>query len=76
MTGANSGIGRACAIGLAKTGARVGVNYVSGDDSAREVVAEIEALGGEAIALKGNVAQEHQVQDMFQTMIDTWGSIT
>lgn len=75
VTGANSGIGRSCALGLAKAGARVAVNYVAGDASAQEVVAEIEALGGEAIALKGDVAQENQVQDMFQTMIDTWGSI-
>ena len=45
VTGANSGIGRAVAVYLAKEGADVVVNYVAGEEAAAEVVAEIEATG-------------------------------
>ncbi len=44
MTGANSGIGKATAIGLGRWGADVVVNYVSGRDAAEEVVREIEGF--------------------------------
>lgn len=46
VTGANSGIGEAIAKGLAEAGAAVVVNYVSGDDKAEKVVAEIREAGG------------------------------
>lgn len=53
VTGANSGIGRACALVLGAAGARVAVNHPPGEDSraeAERVVAEIERAGGEAMA--------------------------
>jgi glucose 1-dehydrogenase len=46
VTGASSGIGRAIAIALAEAGADVAVNYASGEDKAREVCNEIQAMGG------------------------------
>ena len=42
VTGANSGIGRAVAIGLARAGADVGVNYVVGPEAVQEVMRETE----------------------------------
>jgi glucose 1-dehydrogenase len=75
VTGANSGIGAEVARGLAAAGARVVVNYVVGPDKAEEVVAEIRAAGGTAIALQADVSKEDQVEAMFARMIDAFGSI-
>lgn len=75
VTGGNSGIGAAVAIGLAKAGARVVVNYVSSEERANRVVDTIKADGGEAMAIHADVSKEDQVQAMFKQMIDIWGSI-
>ena len=75
VTGGSSGIGAAVAIGLAKAGARVVVNYVSSEERANRVVDTIKADGGEAMAIHADVSKEDQVQAMFKQMIDTWGSI-
>ena len=75
VTGGNSGIGAAVAIGLAKAGARVVVNYVSSEERANRVVDTIKADGGEAMAIHADVSKEDQVQTMFKQMIDIWGSI-
>ncbi|MGA1627101.1 MAG: SDR family NAD(P)-dependent oxidoreductase, partial [Prochlorothrix sp.] len=50
VTGASRGIGRAIALALAEEGAKVVINYASSSGAADEVVAKIEAAGGEAIA--------------------------
>jgi len=57
VTGASAGIGRAVAIGVARHGADVAVNFHADPDGARTVVAEVEALGRRAIALPGDVAE-------------------
>ncbi|MFN7967116.1 MAG: SDR family oxidoreductase [Acidobacteriota bacterium] len=75
VTGANSGIGKAIAIELGKAGADVVVNYVSGDDRAAAVVAELEQLGSRAIAVKADVSQEADVQAMFAQTIATFGRL-
>jgi glucose 1-dehydrogenase len=75
VTGANSGIGKAVAIALGEAGAEVVVNYVRGEDSAREVVENISEAGSNAIALQADVSQEAQVQQMFRAMFDEFGSI-
>jgi len=75
VTGGNSGIGAAVAIGLAKAGARVVVNYVSSEERANRVVDTIKDDGGEAMAIHADVSKEDQVQAMFKQMIDVWGSI-
>ncbi len=75
VTGANSGIGKAVAIGLARAGADVAVNYVVGPDAAQEVVQEIEKSGVKGIALKADVSKEDQVQAMFRQMLDAFGTI-
>ena len=81
VTGASSGIGkgvalaRARALALSKTGADVVVNYASSPEQAEEVVAEIRHQGGNAYAHRADVSQEDQVQAMFATMLDQFGTI-
>jgi glucose 1-dehydrogenase len=75
VTGANSGIGKAVAIALGEAGADVVVNYVRGDDAAREVVDTISDAGTNAIALQADVSNEARVQEMFQAMFREFGTI-
>jgi glucose 1-dehydrogenase len=75
VTGANSGIGEGVAKALAAAGARVVVNWVSGEDRADRVVSEIAAAGGTAMAIRADVSSEDEVQAMFRQAIDAWGSI-
>jgi len=75
VTGANSGIGQAVAIALARAGADVVVNYVSRPEAAEEVVNYIAAQGGGAFAHRANVAKEDEVQAMFKRMIQEFGTI-
>ncbi len=75
VTGANSGIGRAIAVGLGASGARVAVNFVVGPEQADAVVAEIRAAGGEAITVKADVSDAAQVATMYATIDQAWGGI-
>ena len=75
VTGANSGIGRGVAIALAKEGAQVVINYVTHPEMADEVVNEIKALGGNAMAIMADVSNEASVQQMFQQMFQQYGTI-
>src|ERR1044072_2375603 len=75
VTGANSGIGKAVALSLARAGADVVVNYVSRPEAAEDVVKEITSHGGNAFTHKANVAKEDDVQAMFKKMIQEFGTI-
>jgi len=75
VTGANSGIGKATAIGLGQAGADVVVNYVFGREAAEEVVKEIESFGVRAYAHEADVSEEDQVVGMFQRMVEEFGTI-
>ncbi|MBI5385594.1 MAG: SDR family oxidoreductase [Verrucomicrobia bacterium] len=75
VTGANSGIGKAVAIALAHAGADVVVNYVSRPEAAEEVVQEATHCGAEAYAHRADVRKEDEVQAMFKTMIQEFGTI-
>lgn len=75
VTGANSGIGKAVAIALGASGAKVVVNYVSKPETAQAVVDEIKAGGGEAMMLRADVSKEAEVQQMFKDMIAAYGTI-
>ena len=75
VTGANSGIGKAIALGLARAGADVAVNYVTDPDAAQAVVAEIVALGRRAIALKADVSREDEVAEMFAQAVAELGTL-
>ena len=75
VTGANSGIGKAVAIGLGKAGADVIVNYVADATSAEAVAEEIEAAGNRALAVKADVSKEAEVQAMFRQIIERFGTL-
>ena len=65
VTGASKGIGAAIAKSLSAVGASVVINYSSGREGADRVVADIKANGGEAIAVKGDVAKAADVERLF-----------
>jgi glucose 1-dehydrogenase len=75
VTGANSGIGKAVALGLGASGADVVVNFVSNPEAAEEVAHQIEAGGRRAIALKANVSKEDEVKAMFAKAVDHFGTL-
>ena len=75
VTGASRGIGREVALRLASEGASVAVNYNTGEAEAREVVAEIEAGGGKAIALQGDVANAEQAEALIEQTIAELGGL-
>ncbi|MFF4276998.1 SDR family oxidoreductase [Streptomyces sp. NPDC001536] len=75
VTGANSGIGKATAIGLGRAGADVVVNYVAGRDAAEDVVKEIASFGVRAAAYEADVSQEDQVTAMMDRMVEEFGTI-
>ena len=75
VTGANSGIGKAVAIGLGHAGADVVVNYLENPESANEVCQEIERCGSKAMAIRADVSSEAQVQAMFKQMIEAFGTV-
>jgi glucose 1-dehydrogenase len=75
VTGANSGIGRTIALRLAREGAAVVINFVKNPDEADEVVQEIAAQGGRAIAVQADVSNEQQVDAMFERARAEFGGI-
>jgi glucose 1-dehydrogenase len=75
VTGANSGIGRAVALGLAASGADVAINYVVNPAAAEEVAHEIEACGRRAITIKADVSEEDEVESMFAQAIAHFGTL-
>ena len=75
VTGANSGIGEACALAFGAAGADVVINYVSHPEEAERVVKSIRQNGTRAIAFQADVSQEDQVQAMFAEMQTEFGTI-
>ncbi len=75
VTGASRGIGRATALALASEGAAIVVNYASSSSAAAEVVSQIETNGGRAIALKANVANSDEVDQLIAKTMEKFGRI-
>jgi 3-oxoacyl-[acyl-carrier protein] reductase len=72
VTGSATGIGAAAAIGLAKRGAKVVVNFSKSEKEAAETV---KAFGGDAIAVQGNVANDSDCLKLAAAARDKWGRI-
>ncbi len=75
ITGASRGLGKVIALRLAADGAQVVVNYRSGEAEAREVVHEVEAAGGKAIAVQADVVDSKAVADLFDQAETVFGGV-
>lgn len=75
VTGASRGIGRAIAIRLGGLGAKVVVNYYKSADAATQVVDEIKANGGDALAVQGDVSKFDQAQSVIKATLDAFGRL-
>ena len=83
VTGAGGGLGRCHALELARRGAKVVVNDLGGamdgsggsSAAAEAVVAEIKAMGGEALANGGSVSDRAGAQSMVDDAMNTWGRV-
>lgn len=75
VTGASQGIGRAIALGLARAGAAVVVNYSSSEAAAAAVVADIEGEGGTAAAIQADISQAAAVERLFAETIARFGAV-
>lgn len=75
VTGASRGIGRACAVELARQGANVGINFRSHPEEAEEVAKEVRAAGAKALLLQGDVADLKSVEGMVAKTASELGSV-
>lgn len=75
VTGAAAGIGKACALRLAREGVAIGVLDLD-LEGCKEVVKEIEAAGGKAVALQASIADRGQVTAAVEKLRKTFGPVT
>jgi NAD(P)-dependent dehydrogenase (short-subunit alcohol dehydrogenase family) len=75
VTGGSRSIGRAIALGFAREGADIAVNYVRNTEEARNTVQEIEALGRRALAVRADTSKRSEVQAMVNEVWDRLGPI-
>jgi NAD(P)-dependent dehydrogenase (short-subunit alcohol dehydrogenase family) len=74
ITGAGGGIGRAAALAFAREGARVAVADIAAE-AAAETVALVNAAGGQALSLTGEVTRDAEVKAMVEAVVGTWGRL-
>ena len=72
ITGGSSGIGRAAAVAMAREGAKVALTARRAE-RCQEAVDEIEGMGGEALALPGDVADAEHVEALVAATVERWG---
>ncbi|MBN1276350.1 MAG: 3-oxoacyl-ACP reductase FabG [Deltaproteobacteria bacterium] len=75
VTGSSRGVGRAVALGYAKEGANLIVNYTSNEKAANEVVDLIQSMGSKAVAVKADVALKADAEKLVNAAIDNYGRL-
>lgn len=75
VTGSSRGIGRACALQLAREGAKVTVNYRSHSEDAEAVAEEIRESGGEALVVSCDVANQESVEELVRRSAEHFGRV-
>ncbi|WP_072744252.1 3-oxoacyl-[acyl-carrier-protein] reductase [Sporanaerobacter acetigenes] len=75
ITGGSRGIGRAIAIELSKQGANVVITYINNEVNAKEVIAEVEKSNVRGLAIKADVSNEKDINDMIEIVNNEFGSV-
>ena len=75
VTGSSSGVGEATAKLLASLGASVVVNYMHGVDAAEQIVAQIQAGGGQAIAVQADIRSDADCRRLIESAVDEYGAL-
>jgi len=75
ITGASRGIGAAVARRAARSGYDIALTYVSSEDTARAVAADVEAVGQRALLRRCDVAEEAEVIDFIDTTVESFGHL-
>ena len=75
VTGGGRGVGKGIALALARAGCRVAINYRNGQDTAQRTVSEIQALGVDAFAVRGDVGRAPDVRAMFDEALGRFGRL-
>ncbi|HXQ59200.1 MAG TPA: SDR family oxidoreductase, partial [Acidimicrobiales bacterium] len=75
VTGGSRGIGRACAMALARSGCDIAVNYRRDADAAEETVRAVEAMGRRAVSYRASVAVLEDDEEMAVSVLDDFGVI-
>lgn len=74
VTGGGRDIGRACAMRLAGAGAKVAVSYLNSSAGADELVAEVKAAGGQALAMRGDMTSDTDVAALVAETVSQFGN--
>lgn len=75
VTGASKGIGAGIARQLAADGAKVVVNYAASEAAAEKVVADIQAAGGSAVAVRADIRNKADVDELVRVALDRFGRL-
>ncbi|MCM3217815.1 glucose 1-dehydrogenase [Niallia taxi] len=75
ITGASTGLGRAMAVRFGQEGAKVVINYFSGEEEAMSVKKEVEEAGGQSIIIQGDVTKEQDVINIVETAVKNFGKL-
>src|SRR5438132_10940181 len=75
VTGASSGIGRATALLLARSGADVATNYLTHAPEASQLADEVRALGQRALLFQADVADQASVEYVVDRIVAEWGRL-
>jgi 3-oxoacyl-[acyl-carrier protein] reductase len=75
ITGSASGIGASSALGLAKRGAKIVVNYSKSEKEAKAVADSIRSIGGDALLVQGDVSKDSDCRKLAGAAMEAWGRI-
>jgi len=75
VTGSSRGLGKAIALAFAAEKAKVAINYRASVDEAKEVVKEIEAMGGEVLLIQSNIGDQVQAKSLIDQITQKWGQL-
>ncbi|MBS3898883.1 MAG: 3-oxoacyl-[acyl-carrier-protein] reductase [Dethiobacter sp.] len=75
VTGASRGIGRAIAVGMAREGAAVVINFTANERAAQETLVKVEAAGGQGLVVRADVADAADCEKLIRAALDKFGKV-